>query len=75
VAPDGLDYSDHARERMEERGITEADVETALKRRIGQPGPGESGTIWIRGHAAGGRTLKVCQRPADGKIVTLAWQD
>jgi hypothetical protein len=74
VPPDDRDYSTHARERMEERGITEADVETALKRRIGHPGPGEPGTVWMRGHAAGGRILKVCIRLADGKIITLAWE-
>lgn len=43
---------------------------------IGHPNPGEPGTIWIRGYAAGGRVLKVCVRTADQEyVVTAAWPD
>lgn len=59
---------------MAERGITERDVETALQRPIGQPEPGEPGTIWIRGYAAGSRILKVCVPTTDQDfVITTAW--
>lgn len=68
------EYSAHARRRMQSRAITEIDVERALRHRIGDPAPGEPGTIWIRGYAVGGRILKVCVRTADQEyVVTAAW--
>jgi hypothetical protein len=69
-----LTYSKHARERMAEREVTEADVEAALAHPIGAPGPGEPGTVWIRGYAVGGRILKVCVRADDHSyVITVAW--
>ncbi len=60
---------------MAERGITEADVETALRRPLGDPLPGEPGTVVIEGHAPGGRILKVCVRAADPDyVVTAYWR-
>lgn len=71
-----LEYSPHARRQMQKRAISEADVERALRQRIGHPGPGEPGTIWVRGFAIGGRILKVCVRTADQRyVVTAAWPD
>lgn len=59
---------------MTERGITEQDVEAALRRPVGDPSPGEPGTIWIRGHAAGARILKVCVPTNDQDfVITAAW--
>jgi hypothetical protein len=61
---------------MAKRAITEEDVERALRQRLGQPGPGQPGTMWIRGFAIGGRILKVCVRTADQNfVVTAAWPD
>ena len=69
-----ITYGKHVRERMEDREVTEQDVEQALSRRIGTPEPGEPGSIWIRGYAAGGRILKVCVRSDDtGFVITVAW--
>jgi len=69
-----LTYGKHARERMEERDVTEQDIEQALSRQIGNPEPGEPGSIWIRGYAAGGRILKVCVRADDTRcVITVAW--
>ena len=68
------EYSRHAEEKMEGRGVAKADVETALRRPIGDPEPGQPGTIWIRGHAPGGRILKVCVRVAEQDfVITAAW--
>jgi hypothetical protein len=59
---------------MAKRAITEQDVETAFRRRVGNPTPGEPGTIWLRGHAAGSRILKVCVRTDDHDfVITAAW--
>ena len=69
-------YAPHAVKRMQQRGIAEADVEMALRRRIGQPGPGQPGTMWIRGHAVGGRILKVAVFTTDTLFVqTAVWAD
>ena len=71
-----LEYSNHARRQMRKRHITEEDVELALRHRVGRPGPGEAGTIWIRGHAVGGRILRMCVRIADqNHVITVAWPD
>lgn len=61
---------------MDHRQITTDDVEWALKRRVGDPSPGEPGTVWIHGLACGGRELKVCV-PVDDleTIITVAWPD
>lgn len=72
----GVRYSHHAQQQMAKRLITDHDVEQALRMTIGHPNPGEPGTIWIRGYAAGGRVLKVCVRTADQEyVVTAAWPD
>ena len=61
---------------MARRAVSEQDVESALRRRIGAPNPGEPGTMWIWGHAAGGRVLKVCVRvDEDDYVITVAWPD
>lgn len=69
-------FSDHAEKKMAQRGITREDVEAALRRRVGNPSPGEPGTIWIRGYAGGSRILKVCVPIADQDfVITAAWPD
>jgi hypothetical protein len=55
-----LEYHPHARDRMEERGVDEIEVELALKRRIGAPRPGDPGTIWVDGYGKGNRIIPVC---------------
>lgn len=60
---------------MARRGITEADVEWAL-RRENRREAGEPGTIWIHGMASGRRELKVCVRANDNDyVITAAWPD
>lgn len=69
----GLTYSNHARRQMRLRRFTEQDVELALARPTGNR-PGEPGTIWIHGHATGGRVLSVCVKLDDRRyVVTAAW--
>jgi hypothetical protein len=66
-------FSRHALEKMEERGITREEVEAALARPAGLPTPGQPGSIWIWGHA-GSRILKVCVRVNDRQfVITAAW--
>jgi Domain of unknown function (DUF4258) len=67
-------YTDHARRRMAERGVTEQDVELAIRRRR-RVTPGPPGSIWIWGYA-GGRELKVGVWISDQEMVrTVAWPD
>jgi Domain of unknown function (DUF4258) len=54
-----LSYSTHARERMEERDITEDEVINALKRTTGPPRPGDRGNIVVYGYGSGSRILKI----------------
>jgi hypothetical protein len=61
---------------MARRGITEQDVDSALRRRQGAPGPGQPGTMWVSGFASGGKILKVCVRSTDqNHVITAAWPD
>ena len=69
-----ISYSRHALAQMRRRLITQDDVESALRRPIGEPEPGQPGTIWIRGIAAGGRMLRVCVPVGDRYyVITAAW--
>jgi Domain of unknown function (DUF4258) len=52
-------YSQHARERMTEREITEDEVINALNRTTGPPQPGDNGRIVVFGYGTGSRILKI----------------
>lgn len=68
--------SDHALQRMAERGVAEEDIAWALGRPTGIVQPGEPGTMWISGYASGGRILKVCVRATEPDyVITAAWPD
>lgn len=59
---------------MEQRGITERDVEIAWSNRF-EERPGDYGTIWILGRAPGYRTLKMCVNvPSRDTLITAAWE-
>jgi uncharacterized protein DUF4258 len=62
------EYSPHARKRMRERRISEDDVETALRRKSGEPQPGDKGRTVVYGYAPGQRILKIVLQP-DGQSV------
>lgn len=63
-----MEYSDHARRRMAQRNITEADVEAALSRTTGPPAAGDNGRVVVFGYAPGQRILKIV-RTADKQTV------
>jgi Domain of unknown function (DUF4258) len=68
-----LTYSTHARERMEERGVSERDVELALRRQV-QTRPGDPGTLWIDGYGTRDRVIPVNVQTADRTfIITVGW--
>src|ERR1700685_1144678 len=67
--------SNHAKERMADRDISEEDIRRALDRRAGAPRVGNNGTIVVLGYATGGRILKIVLAPDQEEIVTLAWPD
>jgi uncharacterized protein DUF4258 len=67
--------SEHARDQMEARGITDADVRSALNRRSGQPRVANNGKIVVLGYASRGRILKIVLTPDQEEIITLAWPD
>lgn len=62
-------FDPHALKRMKQRGVSELDVELALRRRIGYPTPGPTGSIWIRGYGEGNRIIKVGVRTTDQNYV------
>ena len=67
-------YVDHARERLAERGISEHDIELALRRPEGPPEPGSGiGNMVTVGAATGGKRLKVVCSAADRELVVSAW--
>lgn len=65
------EYSTHARSRMRERNISEADVEAALRRRRGDPRPGDKGRTVVYGYAPGQRILKVVLQPDGHSVHTV----
>ncbi len=67
--------SQHARDQMVARQITEADVRSALNRPSGGPRVGSNGKIVVLGYARGGRILKVVLTPDREEIITVAWPD
>jgi hypothetical protein len=66
-----LRMSSHARDRMRDRSIFEADIESALQHKISTQ-PGEPGTIVVRGYAPNGHILKVFVRASDHEYVISA---
>jgi hypothetical protein len=64
-------YSTHATRRMEEREITEADIESALRRSTGPPAPGDNGCIVVFGYASGQRILKVVLTADQRTVVSV----
>lgn len=70
-----LDYSRHARDRMAERGITEAEVEVTLNRPVGRPEAGTSpGTIKVTGATQGDEGALQIVVTADGQFVVTLWR-
>jgi Domain of unknown function (DUF4258) len=67
--------TDHARDQMQARSITEADIRSALNRSLGQPRVGSNGKIAVLGYASRGRILKVVLTPDEEEIITVAWRD
>jgi Domain of unknown function (DUF4258) len=67
--------SQHARDQMKRRKITEEDVRLALSRRVGHPDVGTNGNLKVFGYAKHGRILKLVLTPDQKTIITLAWPD
>lgn len=63
-----LGYSHHARRRMEQRDITEEEVQHAISHPTGPAQPANNGGIVIYGYAFGSRILKVVLS-ADKQVV------
>jgi hypothetical protein len=67
-------FTQHAREQMAARNVTEEDVDQALRRRSGSPQPGTPGSVWVYGHTAHGGILKVCVDADDhNRVRTVFW--
>lgn len=64
-------FGPHARKRMDERRITEAEVLAALKRRQGPPRAGDNGRIVVFGYGGGSRILKIVLTPDEQQIVSV----
>ncbi len=67
--------SQHAKDQMTRRKVTEEDVRLALNRRSGDPTVGANGAIKVFGYATRGRILKLVLTPDQEEIITLAWPD
>lgn len=68
-------FTEHARDQMEARQITETDVQSALNRPSGPPRVGSNGKIVVLGFAGRRRILKVVLTPDREEIITVAWPD
>jgi hypothetical protein len=69
-----LEFDQHARDRMEERGVEEIDVELALKRQI-RKRAADPGSIWIDGYGKGNRIIPVCVSTTKPNyyVTTIGW--
>lgn len=70
-----VQITDHARRRMQQRGITEEQVEAVMRRPLGTPEPGSRpDTLVLRGHAVGVGELKVVVDASDNeRVVSAFW--
>lgn len=71
-----MPLTNHARQRMAQRGITEQDIDAVMRRPIRGPLPGSGpGTVVFVGSATGGRMLKVVVSAVDPTIVvSVMWE-
>lgn len=70
------EISRHAQQRLNQRGITEHDLEWAMSHLTGNARLGEPGTKWVYGATPSGRILKVCVKLDDPNyVITAAWPD
>ncbi len=67
--------SRHGRQRMEQRGVTLADIASALGRPIGRLSPGDGGNLVLDGYASEGRVLRVILTADQGTVVTVMWRE
>ena len=67
--------SRHGRQRMEQRGVTLADIASALVRPIGRALPGDGGNLILDGYASEGRVLRVILTADQGTVVTVMWRE
>lgn len=67
------EMSDHALIRMGQRGITDEDVQMALRHRCGQPRPGNNGRIVLLGYATMGRILRLVLTPDEQVVISVMW--
>jgi len=56
---------------MEEREVSESEVQNALKRRTGPPVPGNGGNKVVFGYGAGSRILKVVLTADELTVVSV----
>lgn len=62
----------HARDRMRERGIRDAEVRQALNDQLATWPSKNRGRTVILGQTSTGRKLKIVVQDSEGKIVTVA---
>ena len=68
-----LRFTDHARRRMVQRGITEGDVSRVVNLRS-QVSPGDNGAVIYGGYTEAARFLNVCCLFVDGDtVIKSAW--
>ncbi|CAB4909282.1 unannotated protein [freshwater metagenome] len=73
MPPRPLLFTNHALQRMNERGVTPEDVVSAMRRPAGDPRPGSAGNHVVVGYASGGRLLRVVFASDGESVVTVIW--
>ncbi len=75
MAARNLSISRHGLRRMDERGVTMADIVSALGRPMGHPSPGDGGNLVVDGYASEGRLLRVILTADEETVVTVMWRE
>ncbi len=68
-------FTAHARQRMVERSITEAEINDACNKRLTSPTPGAGmGNVCFTGITSTGRRLKLVVPAADDQTIVSVWE-
>lgn len=68
------ELSQHARDRMAQRGVTFDDVVSVVNRPLRGPLPGDGGNLVFEGYTQGARLLRVITTSDRSLVVSVMWR-
>lgn len=68
------ELSQHARDRMAQRGVTQEEVMAVVNRPLRGPIPGDRGNLVFEGYTRGTRVLRVITTSDRSLVVSVMWR-